>query len=53
MEKPAGGGSFIRQKNGSLVRCADDPEAPATPPVTQPEPKPAARTPRAATTKDK
>ncbi|MGL5166636.1 MAG: hypothetical protein ACRC9K_12185 [Afipia sp.] len=51
MEKPTEGGSYIRQKDGALKR-ADELKA-APPAVTQPESKPAARTPRAATTKDK
>lgn len=48
MEHPQEGGSYIRQKDGSLVRRADLPETPAKP--AQPEQKP--RTPRT-TTRDK
>lgn len=52
MEQPTRGGSYIRRKDGSLKR-ADDIDAPAAPPATQPESKPASRAQRAATTKDK
>lgn len=48
MEHPKEGGSYIRQKDGSLIRRADQPETPAKP--AQPELKP--RTSRT-TTRDK
>lgn len=48
MEHPNEGGSYIRQKDNSLVRRGEDTEPPAT--STQPEQKP--RTPRT-TTKEK
>ena len=47
MEHPIQGGSYIRQKDGSLVRRVEEPETPAAP--ARPETKP--RTPRT-TTKD-
>lgn len=50
MERPNGGGSFIRQKNGSLIKRTEEAEAPPVPPTTQPDPK--TRTPRS-TTKDR
>lgn len=52
MEKPSGGGSYVRLKNGTLIRAGEVEANVAPPTATQPE-KPAGRTPRAATTKDK
>lgn len=48
MEHPNEGGSYIRQKDGSLARRVEEPETPAAPAQAEQKPRP----PRA-TTKDR